>query len=122
MPGAISMTDVINAQTVGDLRDEGDELLIDLIDLFFGETPARLRVLTTALAAGDREQVERSAHTLKSTAATFGAETMRAVAAEAEMAARAGRLESVAQLLPTLHREAEQVREALAGVRAELAS
>jgi len=116
------MTDVINAQTVGDLRDEGDELLIDLIDLFFGETPARLRVLTTALAAGDREQVERSAHTLKSTAATFGAETMRAVAAEAEMAARAGRLESVAQLLPTLHREAEQVREALAGVRAELAS
>ena len=116
------MTDVINAQTVADLRDEGDELLIDLIDLFFRETPERMRVLAAALAAADGAQVERSAHTLKSTAASFGAEAMRAVAAAAEIAARAGQLESVAQLLPTLQREAEQVREALAGVRAELAT
>src|SRR5271169_154632 len=111
------MSNVVDAQTLTDLRDEGDEPLIDLIDLFFRETPERMRVLAAvltaaALTAADRKQVQRSVHTLKSTAATFGAEGMRALAAEAEMAARAGRLNRVAHLLPTLQREADQVREA----------
>jgi HPt (histidine-containing phosphotransfer) domain-containing protein len=116
------MISVIDAQTFADLRDDGDDLLIDLIDLFFSETPEQMRVLVAALEDGGREQVERSAHTLKSTAATFGAEAMRAVAAEAEMAARKGQLERVAHLLPTLQREADQVRAALAVVRARLAT
>ena len=113
---------VIDAQTVADLRDEGDDLLIDLIDLFVSETPERTRVLAAALAAGEREQIERTTHSLKSTAATFGAEAMRALAAEAEMAARAGQFERVADLFPTLQREADQVHEALAAERGKIVS
>jgi HPt (histidine-containing phosphotransfer) domain-containing protein len=113
------MTTAINPQTIADLRDEGDDLLIDLIDLFCRETPERTQVLAAALAAGEREQVERSAHTLKSTAATFGAEAMRAIAAEAEIAARAGRLDQVTQLLAGLERACAQVREALAAERSK---
>jgi HPt (histidine-containing phosphotransfer) domain-containing protein len=116
------MIHVIDAQTVADLRDEGDDLLIDLIDLFFSETPERMRVLAAALEDGSREQVERSAHTLKSTAATFGAEAMRTVAVEAEMAARAGQLDRVADLFPTLQREADQVHHALAAERCKIVS
>ena len=115
------MLNHINAETLADLREDGDDLLIDLIDLFFRETPERLRVLTAALAAGDRALVERSTHTLKGTAATFGADAMRDVAAEAETAAHAGQLDRVAHLLPTLQQEADRVHEALATQRARLA-
>ena len=114
------MSAVVDNAILAELREEGDDLLIDLIELFLRETPARMRVLAEALAAGDRELVERSTHTLKSTAATFGADALRAVAAEAETAARKAGLSRVAELMPVMEREVEQVRAALATERAKI--
>jgi HPt (histidine-containing phosphotransfer) domain-containing protein len=104
---------VLRDTAMDDLREEGEDFLIDLIELFLRETPARLALLATAIAKGDRPTAERAAHTLKGTAAVFGADAMQAVAAAAELAARAGELGEVARLLDELQTASERVRLAL---------
>lgn len=113
---------VLRGATMAELRAEGDDFLLDLIELFFTETPTRLALLTTALDAGDRSTAQRTAHTLKSTAAVFGADAMQAIAAAAELAARAGEFREVARLLAPLRTATEQVRLALLAERATLPS
>jgi len=108
--------------TMASLREEGAAFLIDLIDLFVTEAPTRLVLLDTAIVAGDRPTTERAAHTLKSTAAIFGADTMASIAAAMELAAHAGALSEVAQLLPPLRTATEQVRLALLTERKSLLS
>jgi two-component system, sensor histidine kinase and response regulator len=92
----------LDAATLADLRDESEELLLELIDLFAVEAPKQLLVLATSVATGDRGQAERAAHTLKSSAATLGAFAMRDRALAAENAARTGDLEAVAGMLDAL--------------------
>jgi HPt (histidine-containing phosphotransfer) domain-containing protein len=113
---------VLCSATMADLRAEGDDFLLDLIDLFVTEAPTRLALLTSALGAGDRSTAQRTAHTLKSTAAIFGAETMQAIAAAAELAARAGEFREVARLLAPLRTATEEVHRALLVERAMLSS
>ena len=113
---------VLRRATMRDLRAAGDDFLLDLIDLFMTEAPTRLATLTSALGAGDSSTAQRTAHTLKSTAAIFGAETMQAIAAAAELAARAGEFQEVARLLAPLRTATEQVRRALLAERATLSA
>lgn len=114
------MTTVLDPSTLAELRDEGSDLLLDLIEIFLRETPERLQLLANAAATGDYAQAERSAHTLKSSAAALGAESMRAVAAEAEAAAHSGQLDPVVPLIARLRREAEVVEAALRVERSKL--
>ena len=109
----MSMIALLDAATIAELREDGDELLIDLIEIFLRETPDRLKMLAEGLAAGDTGQAERMAHTLKSSAASVGAESMRLVALEIESAAHENDLDRVRSLVDTLAREAESAEEAL---------
>ena len=45
---------VLRSVTIAELREEGEDFLSDLIELFLTETPARLALLATAIAEGDR--------------------------------------------------------------------
>jgi HPt (histidine-containing phosphotransfer) domain-containing protein len=103
-------TPVLCSATMASLRDEGEDFLLDLIKLFLSEVPMRLAALTAALAEGNRSVARRAAHTLKSTAAVFGADTLQAIAAAIELAASAGEMREVARMLPDLCTVAEQVR------------
>jgi CheY-like chemotaxis protein len=52
----------------------GDETFVaELIDQFLGDSPGLLAAARAGLEAGDTDEVRRAAHTLKSNAATFGA-------------------------------------------------
>jgi HPt (histidine-containing phosphotransfer) domain-containing protein len=108
---------VLRTSTMDELREEGEDFLFELIELFVRETPARLALLASAVARGDRPTAERAAHTLKGTAAVFGADAMQAVAAAAEIAARAGELGEVAHMLDELQTASERVRLALLAAR-----
>ncbi len=55
---------------------------------FSRETPQRIVRMRAAAALGDHELIGREAHTLKSTAALFGARTLAAASAEVERMAR----------------------------------
>lgn len=108
---------VLRSVTIAELREEGEDFLSDLIELFLTETPARLALLATAIAEGDPRTAERAAHTLKGTAAVLGADAMQAIAAAVEMAARAGELGEVARLFDGLRTASERVRVALLAER-----
>ena len=72
---------------------------------------ARLR---HALAAGDRELVRRSAHSMKGMFAYTGAPAARESAAAVEACARSNALENAAALTDALEHEAQRFYDALA--------
>ena len=67
------------------------------------------------------ESAERAAHTLKSTSARFGVHALAGLAAEAEGAVRAGRIDRARELADAMHQEFAHARplliEHLEGIR-----
>jgi PAS domain S-box-containing protein len=61
----------------------------ELVEVFLGDTAERLTAMRSLVAAGERKTLERTAHSLKSSAATFGFERLAALAREIENAAAA---------------------------------
>ena len=82
---------------------------------FLQEAPSHLVKLRAHLEAADAEGARRDAHTLKGAAANVSAVGLRAVAMEAEQAAKAGEMASVRDLLPRLEEQLERLRAALSG-------
>jgi PAS domain S-box-containing protein len=77
-------------------------LLVRVGREFVSSVPEQMATLEAALLQGDLSVCERVAHTLKGNAAMFGASAMRALAAEAEMAAASGDASRVRLLTPAL--------------------
>jgi HPt (histidine-containing phosphotransfer) domain-containing protein len=95
-------------------RVGGDtELLGEIAALFIGDYPMQLNTLARAIASQDALVVEKSAHTIKGSVATFGA----APAVEAALGLeRAGRAQDLSQA-PELFSQLESL---LTGLRSEL--
>lgn len=89
----------------------GDELLRKMVAAFSENGALKVTAAVEGLATGDVEQVSRAAHSLKSSAATFGAERLRALTEEIELKAagvepsRDGELERLVKALPTAFAE-----------------
>src|SRR5712691_1500944 len=95
-------------------RVEGDaDLLKEISVLFLDDYPNALRELGEAIARGDAQQVERTAHGLKGSVANFGARAAVEAALAIENMARAQTLAGVAPVL-------DQLERALAALRPEL--
>jgi HPt (histidine-containing phosphotransfer) domain-containing protein len=104
-PGALSALD----ELVG-----GDvEALHEIAQAFLEDAPERIGELRRGLAAGDDALVRRSAHTLKSTALTFGASELGEACRELEEAARVGRLDDAQQLAGRVDSEWSRARSAV---------
>ena len=67
--------------------DEPD-FLVELIDTYLDDAGQAVKKLPEALAAGDLEFVQRTAHSLKSTSATFSAQRLAEMSATLELAMR----------------------------------
>jgi HPt (histidine-containing phosphotransfer) domain-containing protein len=93
--------------------DYGEDFLIELIDVYLGDTPTRLAQLQRAVDNGDADTLSREAHTLKSSSANVGAMTLSAIAQRIEQVGRAGSAASAA-------REVRQMTTAFAQVKATL--
>lgn len=65
----------------------GDELLSKMTRAFIDNCALKVEAACRGVAAGDVEEISRAAHSLKSSAATFGAERLRALAQEIELKA-----------------------------------
>jgi signal transduction histidine kinase/DNA-binding response OmpR family regulator/HPt (histidine-containing phosphotransfer) domain-containing protein len=90
-----------------------EEILVSMIDCFFEEKDSLLPILEEAVAAGDAEVVHRTAHTMKSSVATFGAERARGAAYELEKTGKSGDLTAAARQLGVFVTELEQLCVAL---------
>jgi hypothetical protein len=61
-----------------DLGDDTGTIIAELIDLFLIDAPQQLAAIQTALAIDAADIVQRAAHTLKSTSASLGAQSLAA--------------------------------------------
>jgi HPt (histidine-containing phosphotransfer) domain-containing protein len=104
-------------ETVGDR-----EFVAELIGDFLAGLPAQLGELRAACSEGDREQLHRSAHTLKSNAATFGAEAFALACRELEQAALGGEPADAEDLVARVEEEAARAAPGLAAARDERSS
>jgi HPt (histidine-containing phosphotransfer) domain-containing protein len=80
---------------------------------FLREIPSQLELLRKQLEEGDAPSARRQAHTVKGAAANLSAGALRAAALEAERAAEAGQLRTLAELIPSVEQEFERVKDAM---------
>lgn len=104
----MSPLEVLDPAALERLREWGGaDLLARMIDLFVELGEDRLSQMEAASREGALEQVERAAHSLKSSAGNLGANRLRAVAAELEAAAIARKPAEVKRLfgrIPEVYR------------------
>jgi HPt (histidine-containing phosphotransfer) domain-containing protein len=94
-----------------------DEFLIDLIDTFLADAPQMLADLYQALADGDAVLLRRSAHSLKSNSAEFGATALSALCRELEEMGKAGTLGEANEKVAQAEAEYAKVQAALEKIR-----
>ncbi len=94
------------------MRDDPDAL-DDLIDGFLTEAPRLLEQIHQALAGGQGPVLQRTAHTLKSNAALFGAEALATLCKEVELMAREGALAGAEDKIGQIEQEWRRVKAAL---------
>lgn len=99
------MTDsqIIDPQALERLEEWGGEKLAgQMVRLFLKNSGTRMDQIRQGGQAGDVEESERGAHSLKSSAANIGAEIVRAFATQIESASLEKDVETVRRLLPDL--------------------
>jgi HPt (histidine-containing phosphotransfer) domain-containing protein len=118
-PGGIRGDGPIDEQVLTRLAEGtgGDaEFVSDLIQQFAVDGPELVVAARAAVGAGDAEAVRRAAHTLKSNAATFGANRLAEDSRSLEQTAKRGDLDDGPTLVDEMARELEVVLEALPAV------
>ena len=95
-------------------RQETDAAFVaELVAVFNEDAPKLLADLRRAAQAGDVDLFRRSAHTLKSNAANFGALELAALAKALEARGQSGALDGTAELVAKLAAEYERVKQRL---------
>ncbi len=103
-------------------RESGQRGLVGrLVEAYLRSSTDLLEQIRAAHAAEDAQALGAAAHTLKSSSAQLGAESVSALAKELEMRGRQGSLEDTRELILDLAADLEEVHETLAAARADLA-
>jgi CheY-like chemotaxis protein/HPt (histidine-containing phosphotransfer) domain-containing protein len=113
---------VLNMQFLDQFREldpaGGLGLVKQIMRVYLDTSPELLRQVEAAVAAGDADAMRRAAHSLKSSSANVGAETLAALFREFEALGRDGQ---VAAAQPLLDRTRQAYANATAQIRAMLA-
>jgi two-component system sensor histidine kinase/response regulator len=93
----------IDPQALDRLKEwGGDKLAAQMVRLFLKNSGTRMDQIRQGAEAGDLDEAERGAHSLKSSAANIGAEVLRTYATQVESASLDSDLDSVRSILPEL--------------------
>jgi signal transduction histidine kinase/DNA-binding response OmpR family regulator/HPt (histidine-containing phosphotransfer) domain-containing protein len=110
----------INAQALNAIRalsnDQGEQLLQRVVHAFIDDTPSHLHTLRHAIDAVDTSGMRKAAHSLKSSSANVGAETLASLCKELEHLARTDTTEGAATLLQEAEQEFQSVRHSLSAI------
>ena len=105
---------VLDQTTYDDLKKlVGEDYIGELVETFFEETPGLLHEMRLALEDGDSEVFCRSAHSLKSNGASFGAQQLASLARVLEFMGRDRQLDKVGQKMPELEAAYTRAADAL---------
>jgi PAS domain S-box-containing protein len=106
--------DLIDRKKFEEFRQAmGADFIGEIIAIFNEDAPKLLQDLKQALISNDADLFRRSAHSLKSNSAQFGAMSLAEMAKELEVLGKEGRLTEVSEKVARLEAEYEIVREAL---------
>ena len=109
---------VIDKKTFAELKQmSGAEFLNELMDTFLEDSPKLIEEMWSALKVNNVDSFRRAAHSLKSNAATFGANELFALAKELEMLGKENKLTETGDRLKALQESYESVREELSELR-----
>ena len=81
------------------------DVLGEVLTIFLQEVPPRIDRLRTFLAAGNIQEVQRAAHSLKGSAGNIGAHRLHEVCRQIDEKGRSGDLSGLAVLVDTLAEE-----------------
>jgi two-component system sensor histidine kinase/response regulator len=99
----MSDSTIIDMQALERLREWGGEKLVgQMVRLFLKNTGTRMDQIRTGVGGEDLDEAEKGAHSLKSSAANIGAESLRTFATRMESAALDSDLDGARTLLPEL--------------------
>jgi CheY-like chemotaxis protein len=90
-----------------------DDAVTDLVDLFLTESANLMSTIRSAVRNSNADELRRAAHTLRSNAATFGAETLATISGELELMGEQHAVTDTSDLVSRLETAYEQVRAAL---------
>jgi CheY-like chemotaxis protein/HPt (histidine-containing phosphotransfer) domain-containing protein len=116
VPGAPVSRPAVDAAVLTRLAESmgGDDAFVtELIEQFVTDSPPLVAAARKGLEAGDAGEVRRAAHTLKSNAATFGANELSDRSSRLEAAAKAGTLDDAPEQIDAIAEELERVHAAL---------
>ncbi|HTI73064.1 MAG TPA: Hpt domain-containing protein [Candidatus Limnocylindria bacterium] len=78
-------------ETLATLASElGSESVVELIEAYLADTPARLDEIAQMMASGDQTALRRAAHSLKGSSSIFGVHAIEKAALALEIAAANG--------------------------------
>jgi HPt (histidine-containing phosphotransfer) domain-containing protein len=95
-------------------REGAPNLVHKVVKLFISNSAKLVENMKQALSTADAPQLQRAAHTLKSSSATVGALRLAGLCKDMEARARAGNLAQVEHALNRIEIEYARVRAALA--------
>ncbi|MBV9041163.1 MAG: response regulator [Acidimicrobiia bacterium] len=107
---------VLDAAMVDDLQKllvHGHLDIDDIVERFIAGAPAKLDAIGSAAAAGDADAAMRVAHELAGSSATLGALAFGKRCSFLEASARAGDLATIAETIPAVRQDFDEVRAAL---------
>ncbi|MFG0297426.1 MAG: response regulator, partial [Maioricimonas sp. JB045] len=112
-PAATSGNGLVDWSVISDTVDGSEEIMREVIEDTLTEAPDLMRQLEQAFEQNRVADAGRLAHTLKSTARTFGVTEMTQRANDIEQAAASGRLDPVRDSLPVLRQLVDRAMQEL---------
>jgi CheY-like chemotaxis protein/HPt (histidine-containing phosphotransfer) domain-containing protein len=112
-PSAPTNGDVLDMTALLDYVDHDKELLRKIVGRFLVNGPNLLAKVQDAVARGDSQALEFSAHSLKGAAGNFFAEAVREAALRLETLAHEGNLDAAPAALDALSKELDRLKGAL---------
>jgi HPt (histidine-containing phosphotransfer) domain-containing protein len=98
-----TMNQVLDMSVVEELLslcDDGDpELLLDLIEMFLDDAPAKVAAIQQGIQGHDLEAVERAAHSLKGSSGNLGATGLQDTCEQLQNVARGHQIREAQALL-----------------------
>ena len=118
-------TSAVNRATIATLRELDDagsmELITQLVNSFLGSADERLDRVASAAAEGDAKVLAQVAHSMKSSAANLGAESLAECYRDLERCARESRIDDAKALIEPTRREQDRALRELRDLLTEAA-
>ncbi len=109
----MKIEDYINRKALNDRLDGDFDLLKELTELFFSDSPKLLDVIQEAIRTKIGEKIGKSAHTIKGAVANFSADRAYTAALELEKIGKNNELDKAEEAYSRLSAEIDNMKAAL---------